>query len=192
MGKFDFVGTAIGAMGAETRFHKVAIRLGHPILFATLPGHYQTTQSEGKPGGVTPPFSPFVESLATISSSEIAFFALPGNPLASAVCLRFLVIPYLRALHGIPVKETSTPVILLSSQWESPVSFKKPVHLQAFWHGRRFLESGKVTNSVGRGSNKIRPLLEANCWVGIPPGCPAVTDGETVETFEMYPPSLGL
>ncbi len=192
MGKFDFVGTAIEAMGAETRFHRVAIRPGHPILFATLPGHYRTTRSESNAGDITPPFSPSVESSIRISSSEIAFFVLPGNPLASAVCLRFLVIPYLRSLRGLPVEETSTSAILLPTQWESPVHFKKPVHLQAFWHDRRFQETGNVTISVDQGSNKIRPLLEANCWVGIPSVSHAAMPDETVETFEMYPPSLGL
>ncbi len=38
MGRYDFVPQALERIGAETLFHKVAIRPGKPLLFARLPG----------------------------------------------------------------------------------------------------------------------------------------------------------
>jgi len=69
MGKFDFVREGIERLCANVHFHKVAIRPGHPTLFASLP-----------------------------AEREVAFFGLPGNPLASVTCLRFFVMPYVRLL----------------------------------------------------------------------------------------------
>jgi molybdopterin molybdotransferase len=72
VGKFDHIRKALDLIGAEIIFHGLAIRPGHPALFALL------NSSRGK----------------------VAFFGLPGNPGAAAACFRFLVIPYLRSSMG--------------------------------------------------------------------------------------------
>ena len=46
MGKFDFVHAGLEGLGADVRFHKVAIRPGHPVLFALVPVP-SVTVSEG-------------------------------------------------------------------------------------------------------------------------------------------------
>jgi molybdopterin molybdotransferase len=72
MGKYDFVPTALGDLGAEVLFHKVSIRPGKPILFAKFKGRTRM---------------PVV-------------FGVPGNAVSTVVGLRFFVEPYLRALVG--------------------------------------------------------------------------------------------
>ena len=175
MGKYDFMGAAIQAMGAKIRFHKTAIRPGHPVLFATIPGRKTGFESIH-----TPPYSP--------AESDVAFFGLPGNPLASAVCLRFLAIPYFQSLHCVHRKAIKSQAILVSPSGTSQ-GFKKPRHLQVFWHGKRTAGDG-VTISNDQASNKMRPLLDASCWVGVPPGIEVLGPGDVVEIHEMYP-SLG-
>ncbi|MBB3226035.1 molybdopterin molybdotransferase [Luteibacter sp. Sphag1AF] len=66
-GRFDFIPAALGAAGARTLFHKVAMRPGKPLLAATLP-------------------------------SGPVVVALPGNPMAVAVGLRFFVVPLVRRM----------------------------------------------------------------------------------------------
>lgn len=199
MGKFDFVAAAVKKLGAEIGFHKVGIRPGHPVLFATLPRPSHIGRTE--PSKVTVVNSSLDGQIAG-TPSDIALFGLPGNPLASAVCLRFLVIPYLRALHSLSPLDTpklaalvcpSPPLPDISTSIRPfPVAFKKPAHLQVFWHGRRSHEENETFIYAEQGSYKIRPLLEANCWIGIPAGQEGVAYGDAVETFEMYPYSLGL
>lgn len=199
MGKFDFIGAAVKEMEAKIHFHRVEIRPGHPVLFATLPQQSHIGRIE--PGKNSLPDSSLNNQVGK-TPSDIALFGLPGNPLASAVCLRFLVIPYLKALHSLSPLDTpelatlrppSQPLPdIFTSITPFPVALKKPAHLQIFWHGRRSHETKEVVVSHEQGSYKIRPLLEANCWVGIPAGKEGVEYGDTVETFEMYPYSLGL
>jgi molybdopterin molybdotransferase len=73
MGRFDFVPKALEMLNASIVFHKVAMKPGHPALFAKIP------------------------SLSERGNSTIPFFGLPGNPVAAAACLRFLLFPFLRS-----------------------------------------------------------------------------------------------
>lgn len=180
MGRYDFVGAAIQAMGANVQFHKTAIRPGAPVLFATLPDQASKFQDLN-----TPPDSPAQEEDLDRGYTDIAFFGLPGNPLASVVCLRFMVVPYLRALLALPEEAPSRAILRCPSLTKQ--SFRKPSHLQIFWHGKHLKETGEVIISSDQGSNKISPLLETDCWVGIAPGCEEVGPGDTVELYEMYP-----
>lgn len=74
MGRYDFVPKALEMLAASVVFHKVAIKSGHAALFAKIPS------TNGK------------------KDSMIPFFGIPGNPVAAAACLRFLVFPFLRCL----------------------------------------------------------------------------------------------
>ncbi|KAF4624203.1 hypothetical protein G7Y89_g13971 [Cudoniella acicularis] len=195
--KFDIVKEGIENLGAEICFEKVAIRPGHPVLFATLPSQLRRIPTEGRT--VTPPSSPSQDT-ADSKVPGPAFFNLPGNPLASAICLRFLIIPYLRALHSLDPIPTSIPVMFRSPRNRVSVSkfsnfanmsYWKPNDLTVFWHGR--CNAYKEFNiSTDQGSNKIRPLLQADCWVEVPAGKDGVKDGDMVETHQMYLQSLGL
>lgn len=70
-GKFDYVPSALKALGVQEVFHEVAQRPGRPMWFGTGP--------EGQ-----------------------LVFGLPGNPVATLVCLVRFVLPALRALTGQP------------------------------------------------------------------------------------------
>lgn len=195
MGKFDFVPKGLEGLGANIRFHKVAIRPGHPVLFASLP----------QPRHEHPHGSSHTESVTKGASPtehrEVPFFGLPGNPMATVVCLRFLVIPYLRFLHG-QARETASQARLALST-SNPVSadspqlatevLRKPEHVQMFCHGK---ESPTISGrdfkvNADQGSSKIKPLLGANAWIALPQGEGDIRAGTIVESYPLVPPSLG-
>lgn len=61
MGRYDFVPHALERLGAETLFHKVAIRPGKPLLFARLPGDVLLFGLPGNPIAVAVGLRFFVE-----------------------------------------------------------------------------------------------------------------------------------
>jgi molybdopterin molybdotransferase len=72
-GKFDLVADTLGRLGAEVLFAGVAIQPGKPVAFGQLPGAGQI----------------------------LPFFALPGNPLSSAVTFQLFAAPLLATLGGL-------------------------------------------------------------------------------------------
>ena len=61
MGRYDFVPQALERLGAQTLFHKVAIRPGKPLLFARLPGDILLFGLPGNPIAVAVGLRFFVE-----------------------------------------------------------------------------------------------------------------------------------
>ncbi|GGA46332.1 gephyrin-like molybdotransferase Glp [Dyella nitratireducens] len=61
MGRYDFVPHALQRLGAQTLFHKVAIRPGKPLLFARLPGDVLLFGLPGNPIAVAVGLRFFVE-----------------------------------------------------------------------------------------------------------------------------------
>lgn len=61
MGRYDFVPQALERLGAQTLFHKVAIRPGKPLLFAKLPGDVLLFGLPGNPIAVAVGLRFFVE-----------------------------------------------------------------------------------------------------------------------------------
>ncbi|EPS27521.1 hypothetical protein PDE_02464 [Penicillium oxalicum 114-2] len=88
-GRFDLIPTALETLQARILFHKLNIRPGHPVLAALVARESDENHS-----------------------TRLPFFGLPGNPVASAACLRFLVLPFIRFLNAedleIPVKARLT------------------------------------------------------------------------------------
>ena len=72
-GKFDFLPTALEALGVQKLFHKVKQRPGKPFWF-------------GKAS----------------NAKKTKVFALPGNPVSSFLCTHRYIIPWLRASLGLP------------------------------------------------------------------------------------------
>jgi molybdopterin molybdotransferase len=100
------------------------------------------------------------------------FFGLPGNPIAVAVGLRFLVAPALRLLRGMPPEEYRTGTL------------REPVHkkegLTFFAKARTATtENGNLEVEVlpGQESFKIKPLMAANCWAVVPADVEALPAG---------------
>lgn len=147
MGSHDFVAEALGALGARTVFHKVAIRPGKPVLFAEL-----------TPGP--------------------AFFGLPGNPVSTAVGLRFFVEPYLRALTGRPAER---PAVMALAE-----GVAKPAALRCFFKAHRDLGRGEARVLKGQPSFMVSPLLATNAWAVLPEGIPSLEAGAPIETFPLF------
>lgn len=129
MGKYDFVVEALQKLGAKLSFHKTSIRPGKPICFAEF----------------------FKE--------RSVFFGLPGNPVSTAVGMRFFVEPFLRARLGIPAEKK----ILARLSKDN----RKPEGLRCFYKGRVEIDAeGAIVEVLqGQGSYVLNSLIRANCWV---------------------------
>lgn len=129
-GVHDFIPSVLKRMGAEVFFHKVSIRPGKPIFFAKLPN-----------GG------PF-------------FFGLPGNPVSTAVGLRFFVQPLLRALQNLPPEQMAHARL-------------KKEHKAKKSDLRFFLRASVNTANEAeiiedQQSFKVNPFVRSDAWVVIP------------------------
>ncbi|KAF2856851.1 hypothetical protein T440DRAFT_463078 [Plenodomus tracheiphilus IPT5] len=141
-GKFDFVVPALQELKANIQFHGVAIRPGHPVLFATM-------EREEK---------------------MVPIFGLPGNPIATAACFRFLVVPFIdHALTRAYKKPLIARLPRTSGNAEALVS--SPPHLDCFRHGTLQVDSEGdifVELSGNQSPAIISQFAASNCWVHLP------------------------
>ncbi|KAK4148471.1 MoeA, N-terminal and linker domain-containing protein [Chaetomidium leptoderma] len=160
-GRFDHVRDVLDKMGAEIVFHGLAIRPGHPVLFALIPG----------------------------VKGRTAFFGLPGNPGAAAACFRFLAVPYLRVLQGRAMERPILARVLRQPETsKAKHGCHSMQNTDCFRHG---VLSTSVTGqlivepSAEQSPAKLGPFITANCWIHFrpdhPPG-PGATD-----LVECYP-----
>jgi molybdopterin molybdotransferase len=144
-GKFDFIAPALERMRAQVRFHGVAIRPGHPMLFATMDRNY----------------------------GHIPFFGLPGNPIATAACFRFFVAPFVRLLLDQPAE--APEIVELSMKNGGRDGFlASPSHLDCFRHGSIVAQTDgtKVVElSQNQSPAVISQYATSNCWAHIARGC---------------------
>lgn len=108
------------------------------------------------------------------------YFGLPGNPVSSAVGLRFFVEPALRALLGQPPER---PLCL-------PLA--RPARKKA---GFRFLQKARVVLAehaqlqvqllAGQESFRIQPLLAANAWAVLDEHAEQLPAGTLVEVYGL-------
>ncbi|EWG38411.1 hypothetical protein FVEG_01625 [Fusarium verticillioides 7600] len=169
VGKFDHVRQALETLGATIIFHGVAIRPGHPVLFALLPSTW----------------------------GEVAFFGLPGNPGAAAACFKFLTIPYMRYLLGQqPEKPVLARLADLQPGSSSRKSImdapNRGLNCDRFRAGVLQITGDRgltVHEATGVfGPAKMAPFVQANCWIYI-------KANEVTETGQMvycYPMSSSL
>jgi molybdopterin molybdotransferase len=157
-GKYDFILPALEELRADVHFHGVAIRPGHPVLFAT-------TKSGNR---------------------NVPMFGLPGNPIATAACFRFLVVPFLRKVIGQELERPETAEVLPSDS--SPAQpFRSPSHLDCFRHGALKVD-GKNKKFVVLSHNQSPAVIShfagSNCWVHIP--CERAREHESSAVY-CYP-----
>jgi molybdopterin molybdotransferase len=156
MGVYDFIVPALLEMQAEIIFHKVAIRPGKPILLATL-------------------------SRPSKKSAPLVIFGMPGNPVSTAVGLRFFLTPFIREINsrgveqGVPLKLTQT--------------ISKPAGLQCFYKARlEKTENGLQANPLlGQASFMVSSLVDANAWVLFSQEGKQVTKDENVLVYPLLP-----
>ncbi|KAJ1716363.1 molybdenum cofactor biosynthesis protein (MoeA) [Aspergillus flavus] len=173
-GRYDLIPAVLERLRARTVFHKVEMKPGHPVLFSMLP------------------------RLETAPDSEVAFFGLPGNPVASAACLRFIVVPYLNTIRLQPQEKPYKARIMtmndkLGSHHDIPLGSGKPVTTVPM--EKDVFRPGTLCGSTDQdlmvqlisdhSPGKIKPFLEANCWIRIPHGVSEIREGDSVGIYPM-------
>lgn len=188
MGKFDLVRLVMEQrMHARVIFHGVKVRPGLPILFALL------------------------EYKACAPSAKMtAFFGLPGNPIATAMALRFFVIPYLATIGQVNIDGLKFPASVSLHQQKnehghnsfheqgnllsgsSELHRTKPAHLNVFWLSRRHRQHDMPLDKnegveilEDQASYKIGTLLRADCWIEVPAGTCQVSQGDLLMAHQL-------
>jgi molybdopterin molybdotransferase len=113
------------------------------------------------------------------------FFGLPGNPVSTAVGLRFFVAPVLRRLLGRPDERP------LRARLAEGIEL--PEALACFLKARAWTEGGELVARAlpGQASYQLKPLLDASAWVFVDQGRRAKA-GDAVDLFPFWPDSLAL
>jgi molybdopterin molybdotransferase len=108
-------------------------------------------------------------------------FAIPGNPISTAVALRFFIHPYLNALQGLP------PEMLEPAKLENHTP--KGEGLRCFWKAslHHHLDGTAVTSLSGQESYRVSSLLPANAWMILPEAGESARAGSVVNTVPLYP-----
>jgi molybdopterin molybdotransferase len=108
------------------------------------------------------------------------YFGLPGNPVSSAVGLRFFVEPSLRALTGMaPERPLRVPLA---------ATYRKRAPLRFHLKGRVAIdEAGRLQAQVlpGQESFRILPLLAANAWIVVSEEAEAPEAGDLVDVYGL-------
>lgn len=112
------------------------------------------------------------------------FFGLPGNPVSSAIGLRFFVQPLIRQLLGMPIE--GFHYAKLSHD------FRKKGNLRQFLKARLDSDiNGDIHLTImnGQESFKISPLLEMNCWAILSEGQNELLKGDSVciAPMDLFP-----
>lgn len=159
-GRFDTIPDSLRRLDARVVFHGAAIRPGHPALFAILPSQ----------------------------DREIAYFGLPGNPVATAACLRFLLSPYLRLLQGrelerslkarVRDEENGTERGRLISTFRADTDVFRPGIFS-----RSYDADLEVILIKEHSPGKIKPFAVSNCWIHVHRDRLELRDGDVVDIF---------
>ncbi|MBX3725277.1 MAG: molybdopterin molybdotransferase MoeA [Xanthomonadales bacterium] len=110
------------------------------------------------------------------------FFGLPGNPVSSAVGLRFFVLPALHALLGLPAERALQARLSQDAR-------KKP-GLTLFQKARVFQQpDGTLAVDLlpGQESFRIAPLARANAWAVLPEDGESLAAGTPVAVYPLSP-----
>lgn len=172
-GRCDLIPVVIRRLNARVVFHKVAMRPGHPVLFAQVPDSSSTDEHPGR---------------------GRAFFGLPGNPVASAACLRFLVLPYLKYLQLQRPDDPSHAYLLPRDDVETSTTKEHPV-VSTFRGDMDVFRPALVRGSSGHvqvkliqdhSPGKIKPFLHSNCWIHIHRGVSELKAGDIVDIYPSH------
>ncbi|KAI7210500.1 Branchpoint-bridging [Hortaea werneckii] len=109
-GKQDQTQRAIRALGGDLHFNQVAMSPGSSAMFASLqsPAAPETGNQRFYHGDASPSrhfYTPPKTPANGPKRGPPVIFGLPGAPIASAACMRFLVTPYVKQFSGMPEEE---------------------------------------------------------------------------------------
>ncbi|KAK5104879.1 hypothetical protein LTS08_001150 [Lithohypha guttulata] len=159
-GRYDLIRYVVETlMGGKVIFHGVKIRPGAPLLFATF-------DDDSKKG-------------IDLTGRRVAFFGVPGNPVAAAAALQFFVVPYLEARLSTIAQTTNAcyqlrrvingPPRAANNMTMKEALRRKPKNTTVFWLSRRSAsDSETVEITEDQASYKLSGLLEADSWVLVP------------------------
>lgn len=180
-GRYDLIPTALGHLPARVIFHKIDIKPGHPVLFALVP---TTPRADD-------------HTFAESQPADIAYFGLPGNPVASAACLEFLVLPYLKALQSQelkgPLKATLRGSAMSDNDCRAATTANAGDLIATFLTNKDVFRPGFLYHTADNqmearliedhSPGKVKPFNDANCWVHISQAVTKLMDGDLVECF---------
>ncbi|GHJ84350.1 hypothetical protein NliqN6_0752 [Naganishia liquefaciens] len=191
-GVHDYVPASIAALGGEIGFHKIQMRPGGPMMFAHMGNGRRTDAGAGAGAG---------------AGGRTAYFGLPGNPVAAAVCLRFLVGPALVAMragggddHGLTLprgrtvriraeesRHLANNVVVVVQRKPALSRMYVAARVCAGTRGADDRDGVLEVEALARGSNMTRALTRADGWVCFPEGeaRDTVYDGDLVEWFSL-------
>ena len=147
-GKFDFIPKVINKLKLSHKFKNILIRPGKPILFAKFKG-----------------------------KSKV-IFGLPGNPISTAACFRFFVVPYILNILGLNLERS------IKSKLKN--SFLKKKEFTRFVKSKlSTTKDGKLEVEIlkGQESFRIKSFVKSNIWVLLPAGKTKFKKGDIVDCF---------
>lgn len=108
------------------------------------------------------------------------YFGLPGNPVSSAVGLRFFVEAAIRIQLGLPPERSIKVPIKSAMKKKAGFRFHQKAKLEVGSHGQL-----QVSVLSGQESFRIRPLLQANAWVVLHESAEHVAVDGLVDVFGL-------
>jgi molybdopterin molybdotransferase len=150
-GRFDLVEDALIRAGARFFFRGVAIQPGKPVAFGQLPR----------------PDSP-----------PIPFFALPGNPISSAVTFQLFAAPVLAALAGDSSPEPKFALAQLAREWRGKTGLTR--FLPA-WCDFAAARAPQVRLIPWQGSGDLAAFARSNCCLFVSAETEEIPEGSTVQ-----------
>jgi len=149
MGRFDLVEDALTRAGARFFFGGVAIQPGKPVAFGQLP---------------------------RLGTRSLPFFALPGNPISSAVTFHLFAAPLLAALNGDSGPKPRFALARLAGEWRGKPS------LTRFLPGRCDFAAGTEVQLVPwQGSGDLAAFARSNCFVVVHAEASEIAAGSLVQ-----------
>jgi len=113
-------------------------------------------------------------------SKNKAFFGLPGNPISSAACIKFFVLPFL--YYSIGMRKNKPIIARLKN------SFVKKKTFTRFTKGKlTFSTKGKAEFEVFKGqeSFRIKPFTKSNAWGLFPSGKDKFKKNDYIECYTL-------
>ena len=121
-------------------------------------------------------------NLFAILPNGAFYFGLPGNPVASAVGLRFFIVSALRAMMR---QETEKP---LHAHAMTKFSKKSGLHMILKGKSESWEDGTRSVDILdGQASFMVSPFLEMNCWVYVPEALETIKPGDVVEFYPLLP-----
>ena len=108
------------------------------------------------------------------------YFGLPGNPVSSAVGMRFFVEPALRAMLGLPREQPLLLPLAAEARKKAGLQFLLKAQVRMDEQARL-----KVEVLAGQESFRITPLLAANAWASLDEAAETLPAGALVRVFGL-------